>query len=81
MQTPKFLQVWSLKRIAFILIGGLTAISAFMASDWFFMGIGLIFALMGVFALGCVGKSCEVKPHNIDLDVLPEEDIEFDELK
>lgn len=80
MQAPKFLQSWSLRRIAFILIGGVTAISAFMASDWVFVGFGLIFVLIGVFALGCAGKSCEINPQ-ADLEMPSEEDIEFDELK
>lgn len=49
---------WTLTRAIYVLIGGATAISAIMDANWLFAVIGLFFASMGIFGLGCAGKNC-----------------------
>ena len=51
----------NLIRLLYILIGGYTAISAFIENDWFISILGLLFISMGVFNLGCAGKKCRIK--------------------
>lgn len=75
---------WNLMRVLYVLIGGYTATAAFMDQEWLIGTVGLIFAGMGVFAMGCAGgncfsKSCEIsdkKESDSDLST-----VEYEEIK
>lgn len=73
------LKNWTFTRVIYILIGGYTAISAVMEQDWLFAVIGLLFAGMGVFKVGCAGKSCQIS--NTKAKNTNTNEIEYEEIK
>lgn len=55
----RILKNWTIIRLLYVAIGGYTAISAFMDSQWIFVLVGALFTSMGVFGLGCASGSCQ----------------------
>lgn len=71
-------------RVLYVLIGGYTATAAFMDQEWLIGTAGLVFAGMGIFAVGCAAgncmtKKCEVPQKDVPDSILSE--IEYEEVK
>jgi len=80
----RLLHNWTITRVFYVLIGSYTAISAFIEKEWIFGILGLLFASMGLFALGCAGKncfskSCEISNQKSNPSI--EKEIEYEEIK
>ncbi|HLS29546.1 MAG TPA: hypothetical protein VK021_01675 [Flavobacteriaceae bacterium] len=62
----RILKNWTIIRVFYVAIGGYTAVSAFIDSQWAFVLIGTLFGAMGIFGVGCAGGNCQTsfKPDN-----------------
>ena len=58
----RLLQPWSLTRILYVLIGILVMFQSVSEEQWLGLGLGGYMAIMGVFAFGCAGNTCNISP-------------------
>lgn len=68
-------------RLLYVLIGGYTATAAFLDSQWLIGLVGIGFASMGVFALGCAAGNCFTRSCQVEQQSPSDtEEIEYEEV-
>jgi hypothetical protein len=51
---------WTAMRVLYAVLGVSIAVHSGIVNEWWAMGIGIYFASMGLFGLGCAGGQCAV---------------------
>lgn len=54
----RILKGWTLNRILYTVIGVAIIVQSVMQAQWFGVLLGVYFASMGIFSLGCASGSC-----------------------
>lgn len=67
---------WTVMRALYLVIGLVIAIQSALLYEWFGLAIGLYFAAMGLFAIGCAGGSCSTAWHREKEAAAPPTEIE-----
>lgn len=75
----RLLNGWNFIRVLYLIAGIMMVVQSVADRQWLLALIGLYFAVMGLFAIGCAGGSCYAPPaskNNHDLSKT-----EFEEVK
>jgi hypothetical protein len=75
----RLLTGWSFIRVIYLLAGLMMLIQSLTDRQWMLAPLGLYFAVMGLFAIGCAGGSCYAPPVSKNKnDII---DTKFEEVK
>lgn len=75
----RLLTGWNFIRVLYLIAGVMMLVQSVADRQWMLALIGLYFAGMGLFAVGCAGGSCYAPPESTSKHDLT--DAEFEEVK